>query len=72
MHRSGADDDGLGADRAIAIACLRNSARSLRERSFARTPLCPVRLLLGDDWSALRAARDPGFLAGDLDEDRRR
>src|SRR5829696_3773364 len=31
-----------------------------------------VCLLLGDDRSTLRASRDPGFLAGDLDEDRRR
>ena len=56
------------------FACLRNSAISRRECSFRERsrPLTPRVLLLRDDWSTLRADGDPGFLAGDLDEDRRR
>jgi len=49
---------------------LRNSGISLRACSFRERSrlLTPSGLLLGDDWSTLRATPDPGFLAGDLDE----
>ena len=45
---------------------LRNAPSAIRAGRLRR--VSPLR----DDWSTLRAASDPGFLAGDLDEDRRR
>jgi hypothetical protein len=65
--------DAAGRRRSPATLPEFHAGRPPRNKGM-RYPADPRRLrgLIVVLWSTLRAARDPGFLAGDLDEDRRR